>query len=79
MDDSDSGLKTKILMIILLFLFIEIPNKPKFIKKFTYDNPIYKWFLLFFILLKKDDGPLYYLVIFGIYQVLHVIDMVYFE
>lgn len=41
------------LLIILLFMFAEIPIKPKFIKNFTDAFPIYKWIILFLITMKK--------------------------
>lgn len=59
-------------------MFGETPVKPKFIKKFTDDYPIYKWIILYCIIKKKDDNDIYFIIILLLYQIFYLLDEVYF-
>jgi hypothetical protein len=72
-------IKVKTLLIILLFMFAETLTKPKFIKHFIDDYPIFKWIILYLIIMKKENGFTYFLVFFALYQVLYLVDVIYFE
>jgi hypothetical protein len=66
------------ILIILLFMFAETPFKPKFIKNYTDDYPIFKWIILFLITIKRKDGHYYYLVFVMLYMTFYLIDRCYF-
>jgi hypothetical protein len=65
------------LMILLLFMFAETPFKPKIIKNFTDDFPIYKWIILFLITIKRKDGLIYFILFYFLYQLFYMIDSVF--
>jgi hypothetical protein len=71
-------IKINKLLIILLFMFAETPIKPKFIKKFTDEFPIYRWLILFLITMKRKNGIIYFYIFFILYQLLYIIDSIYF-
>jgi len=73
-----SDIKINRLLIILLFMFAETPIKPKFIKNFTDEFPIYKWLILFLITIKRKNGIIYFLIFVTLYQSLYVVDSIYF-
>ncbi len=74
MDD----IKYKNLLIILLFMFAETPTKPKFIKKFTDDYPIFKWIILFLLTMRRKNGFVYFLLFLMLYQMFYIVDNIYF-
>jgi hypothetical protein len=74
-----TDIKIDKLLIILLFMFAETPIKPKFIKKFTDGYPIYKWIILFLITIKRKNGIIYFLIFLTLYQIMYIIDSMYFS
>jgi hypothetical protein len=71
-------IKINKLLIILLFMFAETPVKPKFIKKFTDDFPIFKWIILFLITIKRKNGIIYFIIFYVIYQSFYLVDTTLF-
>jgi len=65
------------LMILLLFMFAETPYKPRMIRNFTDDFPIYKWIILFLITVKRKNGIMYFITFYFIYQLFYAIDSVF--
>jgi hypothetical protein len=74
-----NDIKTRRLLIILLFMFAETPTKPKFIKKFTDDYPLFKWMILLLITIKKKNGFMYFIIFIILYQILYLVDSIYFK
>lgn len=74
-----NDIKTRRLLIILLFMFAETPTKPKFIKKFTDDHPLFKWIILLLITIKKKNGFMYFIIFIILYQILYLVDSIYFK
>ena len=69
-----NDIKSDKILIILLFMFAETPLKPKFIKKYTDDFPVFKWIILFLITIKRADGHYYFLVFLIMYLTLYLVD-----
>ena len=69
-----NDIKTRRLLIILLFMFAETPTKPKFIKKFTDDYPLFKWMILLLITIKKKNGFMYFIIFIILYLILYLVD-----
>lgn len=72
-------IKINKLMVLLLFMFAETPFKPKIIKKFTDDWPIYKWIILFLLTIKREDGLTYFILFYFLYQTFYMIDFAFVE
>ncbi len=68
----------KKLLIILVFMLVDNVNKPNFIRNYVNDYPIFKWLIFSFILLKKNNGYIYLILCFMLYQILYIIDSIYF-
>lgn len=68
----------KKLLIILVFMLVDNVNKPNFIRNYVSDYPIFKWLIFSFILLKKNNGYIYLILCFMLYQILYIIDSIYF-
>jgi len=66
------------LLIILIFMLIDNVNKPNFIKNYVNDFPILRWLLFSLILLKKNNGYIYLIISFTLYQIFYIIDSIYF-
>ncbi len=60
-------------------MFAETPTKPKFIKKFTDDYPLFKWMILLLITIKKKNGFMYFIIFIILYQILYLVDSIYFK
>jgi hypothetical protein len=65
------------LMILLLFMFAETPSKPKIIRNFTDNFPIYKWIILFLITIKRKDGGIYFGIFYFLYQLFYIVDSIF--
>jgi hypothetical protein len=66
------------LLISLSLMCGDGPGKSLFVKNFIADNSIIKWGILFIIISKKDEKTIYYFIIFFIYQLLYILDSIYF-
>jgi hypothetical protein len=62
------------LMILLLLMFAETPLKPKTIKNFTDDWPIYKWIILFLLTIRRKNGLTYFILFYFLYQIFYMVD-----
>jgi len=65
------------LMIFLIFMTAETPFKPKVIKNFTDEWPIYKWIILFLFTIRKKNGLIYFILFYFLYQTFYMIDFVF--
>jgi len=68
----------KKLLIILVLMLVDNVNKPNFIRNYVNDYPIFKWLIFSFILLKKNNGYIYLILCFMLYQILYIIDSIYY-
>lgn len=64
------------LLLLLLLMFGETPSKPKFIKQFTNNFPVYRWVIFFLLISKRPDGIAYFLIFFIIYQTFYIFDVI---
>jgi len=65
------------LLIILLFMYSIIPSKPNFITNFLNDFSIFKWVILFFIIMRDNHNIMLFVVILMIYIVLYIYGIIY--
>jgi len=65
------------LMILLLFLFAEIPFRPKIITNLIDDFPIYRWIIIFLLATRHKNGLSYFISLYFIYQISYMIDHVF--
>ncbi len=66
------------LLIILLFMFGEIPLRPNFITKYLSAFPLIKWIIFFLITIKKNHIS-HYLILLFLYIILQLFDSIYFD
>lgn len=71
-----NDIKIDNLLIILLFMFAETPRKPKYIKNFTDNYPIFRWIILYLIVINRYNGITYFVMFVIICQTLYLFDYI---
>jgi hypothetical protein len=62
------------ILLIYLFMISNTQLKPKIIKNFEDSVPIFRWIIILLILLRRQNGLIYFIMIIMLYQTLYLFD-----